>query len=240
MYDMVQASPQVIWIAAREQLIKFEPNTQKTRYFTPSKLVDGKASIYKLCKDSEGMIWIGTNHQGLGRFNPTTEKFTFFQQQAQKANSLNHNTVKCMYEDSKGRFWIATGGGGLNLMNREEGTFQHFSEKEGLANNVVYSILEDKAGNLWLSTNEGISKFNPDHQQFVNFNKEDGFINHEFNANAYFKSQSGELFFGGINGIDAFYPENLKKNPQPPVLIFTNVKQQGKNKASLVIRESFS
>ncbi|RMG21253.1 MAG: hypothetical protein D6732_27480, partial [Methanobacteriota archaeon] len=80
---------------------------------------------------------------------------------------------------------------GLNLLHRKTKHFTRFSEKEGLPNNVVYAALDDAQGNLWISTNRGISRFNPGSKQFTNFDISDGLQNSEFNVGAYFRSSGG-------------------------------------------------
>jgi ligand-binding sensor domain-containing protein len=102
------------------------------------------------------------------------------------------------------------------------GKYRFYSISHGLPNNVVYGILEDEKGQLWLSTNKGLSKFDPKEENFTNYSIEDGLQGLEFNYNAYHKSRSGEMFFGGVQGLNAFYPENVEKNPFIPPVVITN------------------
>jgi signal transduction histidine kinase/ligand-binding sensor domain-containing protein len=123
-------------------------------------------------------------------------------------------SVKCLYQDSEKKIWVGTDGGGLSLYDTEQQTFQHFREKDGLANNVVYGILEDKAGHLWLSTNRGLTVFDRKTKKAIrNFSKTDGLQSNEFNTRAFFSSSSGKLYFGGINGLSFFDPQRALQIP---------------------------
>lgn len=118
-------------------------------------------------------------------------------------------------------------GGGLCQLKRATQTFACYREANGLPNNVVYGILEDDERNLWLSTNRGLSKFNPQTENFTNYDAGDGLQSNEFNAGAYFKSSSGEMFFGGINGFNSFFPEEIQDNPYAPPIVLTALTQGG-------------
>lgn len=175
-------------------------------------------------QDSKGIYWLGTK-DGLLRFDYGNQSFKKYINDPKNPASLNNNLVKSICEDpfQPDKFlWIGTGGGGLNKFNTEEGTFIHFTEKSGLPNNVVYGVLSDDNGNLWLSTNKGLSRFSINESSFRNFNVSDGLQSNEFNTGAYFKSKNGEMFFGGIYGLNYFYPEKISDNPFIPDVVITD------------------
>ncbi len=183
----------------------------------------GTSVIYQ---DEQDNLWFTTNI-GLIKFNPENERFTFYKNDPKDSNSLNSNIVKSICPDPlepDKKLWIGTSGGGLNLFDKRAEAFEHIMEKDGLPNNVVYGILPDEEGNLWLSTNRGISKYNPVQKQFINYDASDGLQNNEFNTGAFFKSESGEMFFGGISGFNYFYPKNIAKNNFPSNMVFTDFK----------------
>src|SRR5690606_21024892 len=93
-----------------------------------------------------------------------------------------------------------------------EGRFYSYTERDGLPNDVVYGVLPDNDGVLWLSTNNGIVRFDPKSETFRRYDASDGLQGTEFNAGAYHKSVDGELFFGGINGYNSFYPNAIRDN----------------------------
>ncbi|MBI5472876.1 MAG: hypothetical protein HY961_11075, partial [Ignavibacteriae bacterium] len=115
-------------------------------------------------------------------------------------------------------------GGGLNRFDTATKHFDYFTEQEGLPNNVIYGILPDAHGNLWLSTNKGISRFTPQSKMFRNYDLKDGLQGNEFNQGSHFASKRGELFFGGLNGLNAFFPDNIRDNGYVPPVYLTNFK----------------
>jgi len=173
-------------------------------------------------EDSSGNLWIGTGNGGLNRFDPREEQFYSYQVNPGDPTSIISNAIHSIYEDRSGIFWIGTHTGGLNRFDPEKETFSDFRMKDGLPNDVVYSILEDDNGYLWLSTNNGLSRFNPQTLEFKNYKMKDGLQGDEFDFGAYHKSRSGELFFGGIYGFNAFFPDSIKDNPFIPPIIITD------------------
>jgi PAS domain S-box-containing protein len=214
----------------------FDLFNYKTKKFVDIKNIhDSKDSfssnlVYKIFKDRFGIIWIGTKGRGLNEFivkNINAEKseeigeFKRYMFDPDNPESINNNDVLSIYEDKAGVLWIGTGGGGLNRFDRNKDSFTHFTEEDGLANNIVYGILEDGRNNLWISTGNGLSKFNPKTKEFVNYDIKDGLQDNVFNLGAYCKSKSGELYFGGVNGCNSFYPDSIKENLHIPEIIIT-------------------
>ncbi|NIM10862.1 MAG: PAS domain S-box protein [Candidatus Aminicenantes bacterium] len=215
----------ILWIATNGGLNKFDPQRKQfVRYQTnpknPNTLVHNL--IYILHKDRRGMLWIGTD-RGLSIFDPKHETFTSYRISPQDPGSLIQHPVYSICEDSQGVIWLGTTGG-LYKFNRERDTISSYTEKDGLPNDVIYGILEDEEGNLWLSTNKGLSKFNPPTEKFKNYSVVDGLQSYEFSGGAYYKSRRGELFFGGINGFNAFFPDAIKDNPYIPPVVITEFK----------------
>lgn len=217
-----------LWLATTHGLQKINTHSHASVLYKHQPKQPNSAPsgfIFSLYRDRAGTLWLGSDQGGFAKFDPVNEKFTRFVHQPHNANSLSHNSVYAMYEDQAGNFWVATAGGGLNLFDRKTLTFKHYTEKEGLANNVVNGILEDEQGNLWLSTNKGISKFDPKKETFVNFDQRDGLQANEFNRHAFCKGKDGRMYFGGVNGVSAFYPQDLKKNEFVPPVVITKFKK---------------
>lgn len=215
-----------LWIGAYDAgLNRFDRATGRfTRFFhnpkDPASLSNNR--IFTICEASDGMLWLGTAN-GLNKLDRRSGKFTRYLSQPGRFDTLSHNTIMGLCEDRLNNLWIGTYGGGLNRFNPATGGFTSFTERDGLSNDVIYGILEDEQGNLWLSTNRGLSRFNPHTRQFRNYDIDDGLQDNEFNAGAYFKSQSGELFFGGINGLNAFYPDRIIDNSYVPPVVITAI-----------------
>ncbi|MFH0733302.1 MAG: two-component regulator propeller domain-containing protein [bacterium] len=181
-------------------------------------------SIKALYMDKAGIIWFGSDLGGLSYYDEKIKGFVKFVNNPKDFSSLSNNQINSIYEDKKGNFWIATWGGGLNLFDRKTKKFYIYTTKNGLPNNIVYGILEDDENYLWLSTNIGLSKFNPKTKTFVNFDYTDGLQGNEFNRNAHFKAVDGTLYFGGISGLTFFKPNMIKINTKIPNIVLTAFK----------------
>jgi ligand-binding sensor domain-containing protein/signal transduction histidine kinase len=227
-YDIYVDRRNTIWIGTTNGLDRFDRRTESFIHYRPetnnSNSLSG-GSINAIYEDQEGHLWIGTFDSGLNRFNPKTGEFTRFRFDAQNKQSLSNDSIQSIYQDSKGRLWIGTAGGGLNLYHPETESFTYYLEKDGLPNGVVYGILEDENGYLWMSTNFGISRFDPENETFQNFDAGDGLQSNEFNSFAYARGIDGELYFGGINGLTVFYPSNIDNSPFVPQVTLTSLTQ---------------
>jgi signal transduction histidine kinase/ligand-binding sensor domain-containing protein/DNA-binding NarL/FixJ family response regulator len=179
--------------------------------------------VTEIQEDKDGQLWIGTRF-GLNRFDPETGAFTRFISDPSERGSIRHNTIMSIHISKDGELWIGTFGGGLNKFNRETETFSAYRERHGLPNDSIYGILEDDQGNLWMSTNFGLSKFNPTTETFKNYDTSDGLQSNEFNQSAYYQSPGGEMFFGGINGLNAFFPDDIRDTTYNPPIVITDFK----------------
>ena len=177
---------------------------------------------YTILKDKRVMLWIGTFGGGLNLFDKKTQKFKRFRYSPNDPSSLSDDRVICVFEDSEGVIWIGTFGGGLNKYNRETKNFTRYGQKDGLTSYIVYGILEDNNNNLWMSTNNGIFKFNKKDKTFIQYDLADGLQSLEFSGGAYYKAHDGEMFFGGINGLNSFYPDSIKFNSYIPNIAITS------------------
>ena len=223
-FSIIQDNVGAIWIGTYGNGI-YRLYDDKIRHYKhnpddPNSLSDNFVKI--IYEDRNGILWIGTDMGGLNRYDPETGRFSHWLHDTKNPESLSHDEIYCIYEDNSGLLWIGTDGGGLNRFNREKNIFIRITEKDGLPGNVVYGIIEDAHGNLWLSTNRGISKCNPKTTSFRNYDVYDGLQSNEFNQGAYCKTRTGEMFFGGINGFNAFHPDSIKDNPHIPPIVFTD------------------
>ncbi|MBS4029361.1 MAG: hypothetical protein KGZ58_12090 [Ignavibacteriales bacterium] len=187
----------------------------------------GYQDITCIFQDKNRTFWLGTPVLGLIQFVPSTKEIRYYQQQRSNPKSLSNNHILSICEDPDGDeniLWIGTDGGGLNRFDKTTGECEHFTEKNGMPNNVVYAVLSDSTGNLWMSTNNGICKFNPRNNSFRTYDVSDGLQSNEFNRREYFKSHSGELYFGGVNGYNHFFPEVIQDNQHKPNIEFTDFK----------------
>jgi hypothetical protein len=146
--------------------------------------------------------------------------------------SLNSNWIKDIYTSKyfePGTMWITTIGGGLNKMVKKtiEGSdaveicFEHFTEDVGLCNNNILGILEDRNGNLWLSTLNGLSKFDPRTRRFYNFYREDGLPSNQFSWAKPCEGIDGMMYFPHPGGIIQFDPDSIQINDEIPEIFIT-------------------
>ncbi len=200
--------------AEKEHFVRYRPD------FNQPGALRGN-SVWSITEDREGALWFGTAGGGLNKLDRQAGKFTWYEHDSS-------DIMLCVHEDREGRLWVATYGNGLYELDRQTETFSVYREEDGLPSNAVYGILEDGNGLLWISTNDGLSRFDPHTGTFRNFDTSDGLQSQEFNTGAYYKSPSGEMFFGGIQGFNAFYPERIREdNPYVPPVVLTSLTQGG-------------
>lgn len=183
--------------------------------------------IRSIYDSRDGFFWLGWS-KGLVRYNLESNEKTIFQSQPGNNKSLSNDVVLSICPDPvvpKKYLWIGTQGGGLSRLNLDDNTFTNFTDKDGLPNNVVYGILS--SGNeLWFSTNNGICRVTMDKYgtpTFRNYDVTDGLQGNEFNTGAYCKGNDGELFFGGLNGLNGFFPSEIRDNIYIPPIVFTDL-----------------
>jgi ligand-binding sensor domain-containing protein len=234
-YDILQDSKDNVWVACRNGLHKITGDSIKSYYSNLNdKNTISSNLVYCLIEDKNGIIWIGCEF-GFNRLDPKTETIKqYIRSNYSCDNCLSSNEIITVFEDkSNDCLWIGTVNG-LNKFIPEGETFITYTEKDGLPNNIIYAILQDNSGNLWMSTNRGISKFDPVKEEFYNFGISDGLQNYEFNIGAYYRSGDDEMFFGGISGLNSFYPDSVKKKQFIPNVEITSVELLSYEKNRLV------
>ena len=207
-WALLRDSNNDIWIGTSNGLDKFNP---KTRSFIHYKNLVNNQQVNWLAEDSDHCLWIGADE--LIVYNPVNQTKNRFRE-----------TTRYLLEDSRKRFWIATLNRGIALYSREKGAIKYYSEKNGLANNQALAILEDNDHYLWISTTNGLSKFDPEKERFHNFSLKNGFQNNQFTYGAAYRKPNGELLFGGIAGFNIFDPAKIKSSDYFAPIIITDFK----------------
>ena len=183
------------------------------------------AFVRRTFEDRGGNLWVATG-TGLGRYDEERNVFNTFRHDPRDPESLSHDTIQDLYQEVNGDLWIATYGGGLNRLpigdDPDADRFEVFTRKDGLPSDVIYGVVPDGEGHLWLSTNYGLSRFDPVARTFENFTADDGLQSNEFNGQAFFRSPSGELFFGGTGGFNRFRPDRIRRSSAVPPVVLTS------------------
>lgn len=213
-------SQQQLWVGTRGYgFHRFQPESRSFAHYNLPSENNSAQLVRAIREDEDGNFWIAT-YEGVFVFDPRREQFLqHYRAEGSQSNSLSSNTILSIYVQDQDTVWFGTWSGGLNRLDRRTGIFTVFTEKDGLANDTVYAILPDSDGNLWLSTNRGLSRFEPASGRFRNFDVSDGLTSNEFNAGAAYVSPQGEFFLGSVNGLISFFPSQVQDNPIPPPVI---------------------
>jgi ligand-binding sensor domain-containing protein/signal transduction histidine kinase len=228
---MYQDREGTLWVGTGYDLKEFDPVSGKAVSYSHDPKNKASLKTYfitSIQEDTAGFLWVGT-HFGLNKMDRQKGTFTHYQHSSSDPNSLISNAVLALMLDQKGQLWISTDKG-LSRMRSEKnsGSFENFTEQNGLRNGFVYGTLEDRQGILWLSTNLGLSRFDPYNKSFKNYDVSDGLPHNEFNMGAFHESGSGELFFGGNRGVVSFHPERLERNRNVPTIRITHFSKMQK------------
>ncbi len=177
--------------------------------------------ITAVYEDKDRNIWVGTVN-GFDLFDKKNNRFIHYKNDPKNKHSLSNNYVDAIYEDEKGNLWVGTNEG-LNYFDKKTGIFTAYTEKDGLGSSIIKSILPDQKGNLWVGTYKGLSKLNIKAKTSRNYHIADGLQGSEFKAKACYQAPDGEMFFGGVDGLNSFYPDSVKDNHIIPPVYLTNL-----------------
>jgi signal transduction histidine kinase/ligand-binding sensor domain-containing protein len=209
-----------IWVGQQGGIGRFDPATDGFTTYRP--VPDNPASlanyVWIIYQDRSGTLWAGTWGGVLIRFDDQAKSFVNYTPDLRDPHRLNGGGINTIHEDRTGTLWVGTYDG-LYRYNRQSGTFARYTESDSLPSSSIRCILEDGVGRLWLSTQKGVSRFDPQRGAFRNYDVSDGLQSNEFSTGCY-QGSDGEMFFGGSNGFNALFPENVRDNPfVPPVVI---------------------
>ena len=198
-----------IWASATNEGSLYLFDRAKSSFVLFDKSIN---NLQCMTETSDGKLWAG-NYSVLYSIEKETRKI----------NKVTiGNPVRCIHEDKDKNLWLGTQEGGLLLFDRKTNTFKRLTTDDGLSSNTILRLLEDKEGNLWMSTYNGICRFDKKRKTFRNFSVNDGLQSNQFSFNAGIKLSTGEFLFGGINGFNSFFPGDIKSFSQENHLLLTD------------------
>lgn len=206
-----------VWVGFFGGISKFNKDEESfSHYFLPDSL--GVTQPLTLFEDINENLWV-TSWGGIYWFD--REKNIFSIKQDFPKEIWPYETTQ-IHEDNNANLWIGSAYNGLIFYNTTKGTFKIYSNNNDLPDINIKGILDDEEGNLWLSSNDGLYRFNPRTKEYKEYGLFDGLKNKGFILRSCVKADDGRLFFSGPHGISAFYPKEIKKNPHPPKVIITD------------------
>ena len=180
-------------------------------------------------KDEDGVYWIGGYiSEGLIKFDINKDTIEMYSKYEENGKQVIVNTIRTIVEDEENNLWIGTNSGLLKF-NKIDKKFKSYTEKDGLANNIVYQILKDDDKNIWMSTNNGISKFDIKNNKFTNLSSTDGLQSNEFNGNSAYRCSNGDFLFGGIKGLNIFNPQEVLQSDYHSKINFDSFEVKGEH-----------
>ncbi len=217
-------SSHTMWAGTSKSLLKFDEEKQE---FLRVVSTDSVKDNWVMCMalDVDSSWWIGTAKTGILHLSRTGTELGHLS--ATVPNTLSFNFVKCLTLQPDGALWIGTVEGLCRFDTRRK-SWMTFRVKDGLPDESIYGILAANSTTLWFSTNRGLVRMScvdPTHPSFRNYTPEDGLQSYEFNTNTYFKTPAGEMLFGGINGLNTFFPDSIIDNPAIPPIVLTGFKK---------------
>lgn len=219
----------VLWIGTNDGLFRStDPDYERFEQVHFDRNTRKIFQILRLVQDtkSHSMI-ICTNGDGLYRYNTLTGVSELPLKYVKgDTSSISHSIIMDAFVSGQ-TLWAATYGGGLNrieIVDNGKYSVRHFRESNGLINDNLYAVIPDRDGFLWMSSNKGLSRFDPRTERFVNYTMLDGLPSNEFNHNAFLSDTHGRMFFGGISGFVEFDPSEIGMNTSVPMIAVTELR----------------
>lgn len=224
--SVVEDPSGVFWVGTLHGLVIFDPVKRTFSSVRESNDQVRITGVGCLAFENDHTLWVGTR-TGLHRLNLAGSRIQVEDfRQNQEPGSLSGNYVISAFKDAIGTMWFGTYGQGINklIVKGEEVRFEQYTTADGLGNGIIYGILQDHAGQLWMSTDYGLTRLDPETKRVRNFYINDGLLNNQYYWSAAYKNASGKLYFGGMNGLDTFYPEWIRENQVDSRVVITDIK----------------
>ena len=230
-YQIVEADSNRLWIGSRAGLTIINKKHFGFQFYeyTSDHSGVGEGSVKTIYRDLQDKLWITTSNSGLYNVSEWGDSSFVFTHYPIKNYDVESGQITSILQTQPGYMWVGTYGQGLKRLNLNTYEVEGWNESDGLSNNVVYGLMKDEQGFIWMSTNKGLSRFDPSTESFTTFSVKDGLQSNEFNSSAYMKSSKGILHYGGINGYNIFNPSEITINPNAPEVVISSVKLSPKD-----------
>jgi signal transduction histidine kinase/ligand-binding sensor domain-containing protein len=211
-----------IWFATNHHGIFVRDTSGAFRHLSIYYSSGGENFALNASECQPNTLWVGT-YAGIVLIDTRTYKvIRSFQKVDNNPRSLSHNWVYYIHRDSEGNIWVGTSQG-LNRYHPSDSSFTHFGFKDGFSGDIINAIEEDAKGRLWLSTNKGIVRFDHRNNSFVNYSKNDGLPSDEYFMGSSYRDRNGMIYFGSINGLVYFDPDEIRPDTSPPPVVVTDI-----------------
>ncbi|MDR2804371.1 MAG: response regulator [Dysgonamonadaceae bacterium] len=214
--SIIKDSNDRIWVGSNEGFFAYNPVTDSFDLIPGTE----KVFIWDIIEDKDRNLWFVSSGKGAFKYTVETKKLINYQYDRENETSISDNFILTLCKDNNHQIWLGTEESGFCKYNYETDDFHRYEQLPNFSNQLIYSIVADNYNHIWFSTSKGLFRFNPDNNQIKVFTVEDGLQSNQFNFNSGFKSSTGKLYFGGVNGFNSFFPEDLTENKFiPPVHI---------------------
>ena len=209
-WTIYEENDSTLWLGGSNGLQSLNRTNKTVQYFENYQDFQllAKSLITHINIDNEGLIWICSN-TGLYTMDSNNKITTRYWSGGKGEFYLPHDHFYHFYQDAQNIYWLATAGGGLIRWDRKNNQTRQFTKEDGLSNNVIYAIYEDEKEHLWMSSDYGIIQFDKKTFRPRAYLESDGITHHEFNRISHFQGDDGHIYFGGLNGVTAFNPNNF-------------------------------
>ncbi len=230
--DIIKDAQGVIWISTFHKGINRLNSDDTFSRFEMTKSLSNKGPstnhVLQMLEDNQGMIWLATYGGGVNRFNRKTEEFLHINHDDNSKNSLSSDFAWIVFQDKHDNLWIGTQSAGINFlssenMQKDNFSFKHLDVKDGMRDQTVYGMTQDSLGNIWFSSNRGVSYYSLKHDSFKHFDTRHGLIDLEYNYGAVYKGHDNTLYFGSSKGVSSVNPKNIIDEHSIPEIRLTNI-----------------
>ncbi len=226
-WSIYQDNRAQMWLGTEQGLAKLDPASQQIHRFAPAPEYSALSTsfVHGFIENRPDTLWLTTT-TGLYRWSPTTGILNRYWSGATEDYALPHDNILHLHQDADEALWLASGGGGLIYLKLDQqgqiDSLRQFTVADGLSNNTLYAVYEDQQEHLWVSSDYGIIQFDKQRHRAKAYLPQDGVTQEEFNRISHYQAEDGRLYFGGLNGVTAFYPEDLyqiSKTDKTPLVV---------------------